>query len=176
MKILFFFFTSPLAEMFKTFEAKIHGTVLISEGPNKHIDATLTFTRYKIRLKDNQLNRIYLDPMLAQLIVDKMEYDFDKRLNQNDEKVFSIILKQRLNNLDKGLYHLDINLWNKIKANIIHHRYWIDREKEWFFKTIVAAAIGFLFGVIGSRIGYRQGYESGLREGKSQIQDTIRVK
>ncbi|MFC4263844.1 hypothetical protein ACFOWM_13185 [Ferruginibacter yonginensis] len=160
--------------MLKTFKAKIHGTVSIRQGEQSPIDQTITFTKYKIKLKDEQINRIYFDPLLVQVVADKMEYSFDKKLNKDDKKMFSIILKQKLNALDNCLYHLDISLWNKIKANIIHNRYWLDREKEWFFKTLVAATIGFLFAVIGGKIGYQQGYENGLKEGKAQKQDTIR--
>jgi hypothetical protein len=157
--------------MFKTFKAKIHGAVGISISHSEPPEMILSFTRYKIRLNDEQLNRIYLDPLLVQLVYDKMEYNFDKRLNREDEKMFSIILKDKLNALDKGLYHLEISLWNRFKANLIHHRYWLDKEKEWFTKTIIAAMIGFLFGLIGIFIGYRQGYNKGLKEGKEVLQN-----
>ncbi len=132
------------------------------------------FSRYRIFLEDEQINRIWYDPLLVQPVTHKSEYTFDKKLNKEDKKQFTIILTQRLNLLDNGIHHLDINLWNKIKANIIHKRYWVDREKEWFIKTLIAAAIGFVFGIIGSWIGYRQGYQNGLKEGKHQTQDTIR--
>ena len=55
-------------------------------------------------------------------------------------------------------------------CNIIHGRYLINRE--WFYKTLVTAAIGFLFAIIGSSVGYRQGHQAGLKEGKALRQDT----
>jgi hypothetical protein len=51
-------------------------------------------------------------------------------LNKEDEKKFAISLTQRLNNLDNGIHFLNISAWNKFKANVIHHRYWIDREND----------------------------------------------
>ena len=153
-----------------TFKAKIHGLVSISREGQSPVDTTITFTRHRIKLTDEQIGRFYLDPMVVQEVVHNAEYDFDKLLNKEDKKQFSIILRQKLNNLDKGVHHLDISRWNKIKANIIHHRYWLYREREWFVKTLIAAAIGFLFALIAGVIGYRQGHADGLREGKAQVQ------
>ena len=136
--------------MFKTFKARIHGAFPISIGDETPINPVVTFSKYKILLKDEQINRIFLDPFFAQVLSHKAEYDFDKLLNKEDKKKFSIILKQKLNNLDKGIQHLDISIWNKFKANVIHNRYWIDKEKEWFIKTIIATAIGALFALMGA--------------------------
>ena len=154
--------------MFKAFKAKIHGAASTSQGDQTPIDTILTFTKYKIRLRDEQVNRIYFDRLLVQLVTDKMEYDFDKRQNKDDKKMFSIILKQKLNALDTGLHHLDISQWNKIKANIIHNRYWIDKEKDWFFKTIIAVLFGALITFFVTKTSYKQGYNDGLKEGKKQ--------
>lgn len=159
--------------MFRTFKAVIHGSVSIREGEQQSVDRVVTFTKYRIRVDEAKINRLYFDPLLVQPIADGMEYEFDKRLNREDKKMFSIILKHRLNQLDNGLHHLDIDLWNKIRANIIHRRYWVDREKEWFVKTLIATIIGFAFALIANTIGYRQGYQNGLKEGKHQIQDSI---
>ena len=155
-----------------TFKAKIHGIVSISQEGQSPVDTTITFTGYRIKLTDEQIGRLYLDPMLVQEVVHNAEYDFDKLRNKEDKKQFSIILKHRLNNLDKGIHHLEISKWNKIKANITHHRYWLYREREWFIKTLVAAAIGFLFALIAGTIGYRQGHADGLKEGKTQSQSS----
>ena len=62
--------------------------------------------------------------------------------------------------------------WNGILMRFIHDRYWIQKNKDWFIKTLIAAAIGFIFGLIGSIAGYRQGFQDGIKEGKPQIQDT----
>ena len=115
--------------IFKTFKARIKEDVPISTGTQSPVDATITFSRRRILLKPEQIERIYLDPMLVRRIVDKEEYDFDKLFNNEDEKQFSIILKHRLNSLDDGIHHLNISLVNKIKANNIHPRYWrVSRE------------------------------------------------
>lgn len=74
--------------MFKTFKAKIHGTFAVTEGMDSPvIDTTITFTKYKLLLSEDQIGKLYLDPFVAKQIVHKMEYDFDKRLNRNDEKI-----------------------------------------------------------------------------------------
>ena len=139
--------------MFKTFKARIHSSYVISKENEIPISHTVTFSKTRIQLKEEQINRIYLDPLCTNALIYHGDYKFDKLLNRNDEKQFSIIL--RLNNLDTSIHHLDINLWNKFKANVIHHRYWLDREKEWFAKTIISTLIGFLFGIVGAYIGYK---------------------
>ncbi len=141
--------------MFKKFKAQIHGSFVISTNGQQPIDKTIEFTKTRIILKEEQLQRIFLDPFAQNALVYHGEYKLDKLLNKMDEKQFSIVLTNRMNNLDTGIHHLDINWWNKIKANIIHHRYWIDREKEWFAKTIISTLIGFLFGIVGAYMGYK---------------------
>lgn len=143
--------------LFKTFRAKIYSAVAIRTGDETSIDQTITFSKYKILLKEEQINRIYFDPLLVQVVAHKAEYDFDKIRNKEDEKQFSIILKQKLNVLDKGIHHLNISKWNKFRANIIHNKYWIDKEKEWFIKTIIATTIGALFALMGAYVGYKAG-------------------
>lgn len=151
--------------MCRTFKAKIHGSFLRSEGEQKPVDITVTFNKYRVLLEDNQIGRITLDPPWDKFIVaDKMEYRFDKKPNKEDKKMFSVYLFD-------NLYHLQISFWGKIRANIIHHRYWVDREKDWFLKTLIAAAIGFIFGLIGSIAGYQKGFQDGIKEGKAQSQD-----
>ena len=154
--------------MFKTFKAKLQDGVVTYESHPNSIAVTLTLTKYRIRVKDSDANRLYFNFFMVQLLIDKMEYDFDKLLDKDDKKQFSIVLKQRLNPLDSGIHYLDISFWNKIKANIIHHRYFIDREKEWFIKTLIAAAVGFTFAIIGNALGYHQGYQNGIKVGQSQ--------
>ena len=148
--------------LFKTFKAKIIHGVCVSYYENQPPpDLLISFSKYKILLKEEQINRFWLDPFQVQLVVHKAEYDLDKLLNKEDEKMFAIILRQKLNVLDKGIHFLDISAWNKFKANVIHNRYWIDREKEWFIKTIIATAIGALFALMGAYVGYKAGLRNG---------------
>ena len=145
--------------LIKTFKATIHGVFpMTTELPMP--DSLITFTKNRILLSEPQIGHLYFDPFQVQQVTDRMEYSFDKLNNSADEKMFSIILKIKLNNLDTGIYHLDISRWNKIKANIIHHRYWIDREKEWFLKTVIATTIGAIMALMGAYVGYRIGLQS----------------
>jgi len=153
--------------MIKTFKAKIIGSVVRSEGIQPPIDITIKFNKYRVLLDEKQINRISLDaPYDKFMLSDKMDYTFDKKVNKVDKKQFSVLLFD-------SYYHLKISNIDKIKANIIHGRYWLYREREWFLKTLVAAAIGFLFAITGQRIGYRQGHQDGLKEGITHPQDTI---
>lgn len=86
-------------------------------------------------------------------VVHDTTYRFDKDYNYNDDKVFVIFIGEEK-------YNLRIDFWNKIKANIIHHRYLLDKEKEWFIKTIIATAIGAIFALIGAYVGYKIGIQS----------------
>jgi hypothetical protein len=147
--------------IFKTFKAKIYGATWISTGNEIPVQQVLKFSKRKILLTDDQIKRGYFDPLLVQDIAHKTEYIFDKTLNKEDEKKFAIILKQKLNALDNGIHFLDINWFNKIKANIIHNRYWIDKEKEWFVKTLLAAFVGAAFALIGGFLGYKLGFQNG---------------
>lgn len=56
--------------------------------------------------------------------------------------------------------------WNSILMRFIHQRYWVQKNKDWFIKTLIAAIIGFLFSLIGLYLGYRQGYQNGIKAGK----------
>ena len=62
--------------------------------------------------------------------------------------------------------------WNGMLMRLIHERYWVQKNKDWFIKTLIAAMIGFLFSLIGLYLGYRQGYENGIKVGKASRQDT----
>lgn len=159
-------------QLFRTFQAKIHGTIAPVTGNEPPIDEIITFSRYRIILKKEQINRIFYTPVQQQPITHRSQYEFDKILNKNDKKMFAIILKERLNKLDSGIKFLDISMWNKIKANIIHHRYWIDREKEWFLKSIITAAIGAIFAIMGAYVGYKAGFQNGKATKTTTPQDT----
>lgn len=153
-----------------TFKAKIIScTDLSTLSRPAEVGIPFHFTKRNILFsKRHTQKRYYLSIPLACPFQHETQYTFDKVHDKEDKRRFIIYL-----NSDKNCgSYLQLTIWNKIKCNIIHHRYFIDREKEWFWKTLIAAAIGFVFGVIGSSIGYRKGYQNGLREGKSQSQDT----
>ena len=93
----------------------------------------------------------------------KLDIDHSSRTNNSRFQV----------TFDNGMKaNLIISEWEIMRMNIIHHRYFIDREGEWFLKILIVAAVGFLFALIGNTIGYRQGHADGLKEGKAQSQVT----
>jgi len=73
---------------------------------------------------------------------------------------------------DEKRVALITNKLNGIRLRIIHERYWVQRNSDFLFKTLIAAAMGFLFAIIGTTVGYRQGYQSGLKEWQAHHQDT----
>lgn len=140
----------PLAIMalFKTFQAKIYGTIAPYTPPEPAIDEMITFSKFRIILKEGQINRIFYTTILQQPVTHRAEYEFDKILNRNDEKKFAIILKQKLNHLDTGIHLLDISTWNKFRANVIHKRYWIQKNEDWALKAIIGTLIITLTGLL----------------------------
>ena len=141
---------------------------ITNEPIGKHI---LTFKKYKIIFpKEFITQTLHLEFFGACPFQNNAKYTLDKALDTNDKIKFQITI----NNECKAF--ININWYNRIKCNIIHKRYLIDREREWFLKTLIAALLGFLFAIIGSSIGYRQGYQNGLKEGKMQNQDTTTLK
>lgn len=158
--------------IFKTFKATIIGSWHIEDKVPKPTHREVSFSKRRIPLNPSQVERIYLDPMFVQLIADKAEYTFDKLINKEDKRKFSIIITQKLNALDDGIHYLDLSTWNKIKANIIHGRYWLYREREWFVKTLIATIIGAAFGIIGAFLGYKAGFQNGTKTTTPQLQVT----
>ena len=159
---------------FNRFKAEI---ISISRPPlqlpefNKPIDKTFVFSRNRIFFTQEQKEmHLRLEPPSDKHATSDfkhgMKYTFDKAYDNNDNLRFQISVGN--NNYSS---YLRIDWWNKFLCNVIHERYIISRD--WFYRTLVTAAIGFLFAIIGNMIGYRQGYQSGLKEGKAQTQDTI---
>lgn len=155
------------------FKATIHGMVG-NPSPDvggKKSFALFSFSKAKIWFGKNQKADMYSLGIIHGVcnFSNGAEYTFDKGYNKDEKKVWFI---SSLNGNTDCKSVINLDTWNKIKCNIIHGRYFLYREREWFIKTIIAAAVGFIFGLIGTGIGYRQGYENGLKEGKHQIQDT----
>jgi len=62
--------------------------------------------------------------------------------------------------------------YNGIKLRIVHKRYWVQKHWDDLLKTVITAAVGFIFAICGHTIGYRQGYENGIKAGLAHFQDT----
>lgn len=139
--------------MFKTFEGKIIGMPVKSEvGKPMFASLVLTFSKNRIMVKENQEGRFQLKFNKGNLTYGT-QYIFSKEYNEHDKKVYTITI-------DSDRYFIHLSYWNKFKANIVHNRYWISREKEWFVKTIIATAVGALFALMGGYVGYKLGIQS----------------
>lgn len=136
--------------MFKTFKAKIHGTVAITTGNNPPVDTTVKFSKTRIILNEEQTLALVVNSVEQDKLIYYPTYEFDKRPNKEDKKMFSVTL---INGGIRRTMFLDIDWKNKIKANVIHHRYWVDRQRDWFVK----AFIGLLLGLIATYIGHKMG-------------------
>lgn len=158
--------------LIKKFTAKIEGLgreATVDEFDRNFNWAIFEFTRSKILFTKRQTNKEYFQIFESCKIIDKTKYTFAKAYDDNDKKRFQIAYGE-----DDCKAFLKINWWNKIKCNIIHGRYFLHREREWFIKTIIAALIGFAFGLIGTYLGYRQGYQNGLKASQQQTRPTNR--
>lgn len=119
---------------------------------NKPIDITFEFSKNRIFFTQAQRKmNLILEPRSDRYATSDfkhgMKYTFDKVYDENDKLRFQI-------NVGNRNYSSFIKLsWHdRIICNMIHGRYIITRE--WLYKTVIVAAIGFLFGVIGIIIGY----------------------
>jgi hypothetical protein len=124
------------------------------------IDKEFLFSKSKIYFPKHKANKHYvIMGCLEQVgrLSDGKKYMFDKIYDEDTEKT---IFKISLEGSNGCGSELQIDLWNKLKCNIIHKRYWIDREKEWFLKTMIATAVGALFALMGAYVGYKIGIQS----------------
>jgi hypothetical protein len=153
--------------MIRTFKAKIFGAGLLTRPGDKQKDHFVTFTKRRTKLKPEQIERIIYGLNADKVFIHNAEYKFDKLPDKDENIKFSVII-------NGDIFYLDIDVWNKFKANVIHGRYWLYREREWFAKTIISLAIGFLFGLLGQKIGFNQGYKAGQNnQTQQETTDTL---
>src|SRR5580698_4419042 len=60
--------------------------------------------------------------------------------------------------------------WQLMKMNIIHQRYWVQKNGDWFVKTVVATLVGAILALAAQRVGYHEGYEQGIKDASFQHQ------
>ena len=152
-------------------------TILPTESPTfmgrpseDHFTFSKQFIRFPKSIREKWKNGYPLDLKNTNYVFHKMKYTL-KKLEADDSSRtknsrFQVIFE---NGIGMNLIMPEFQI---MKMNIIHHRYFVDREKEWFVKTVLATAIGFAFALIANTIGYRQGHADGLKEGKAQSQAT----
>ncbi len=142
-----------------TFKAKIQSLLIsgTTEIINANSENDYTFSRSKIFVDEKQLEaKPALHPFGNYVLKNQDRYTFDKVFDDNDNLRFQIKFE------NEYCAYLVINRKNKIICNIIHHRYFIDRNKEKLYEILIAAAIGFLF----SLIGYKKGFTDGKNDSK----------
>lgn len=157
-----------------SFKAKIKSTVRVATFSEFDKNAgwqIFDFTKSKIIFTKRQSKQTYFLTFHETCpFGDRSTYVFDKVYDENDKEQYQITINGQSNCTS----YLEINWWNKIKCNIIHRRYFIDREKEWFLKTLIAAFVGFMFSIIGLYLGYRQGYQNGIKVSQEKTQSPAR--
>ena len=142
------------------------GTATISV-PGK-IKEQFIFSRSRIFFTKNHTETsYYIHIPLAFEFRNEANYTFDKVYDKDEKKRFRIVFTNGIHSS-----FIKLNGINRIKCNIVHKRYLFQRDPDWFWKTLIAAAIGAIFGFIGSGIGYRKGFQDGIKYTKPQSQDT----
>ena len=154
-----------------TFKAKIHGCIRpIENGAPGQVVIPFKFSKRRILFTKKHPEKFYyLQIPLACPFQNNSDYTLEVKYNKEDEKGFLITIAGQQN----CKAYLNLNSWNRFKMNWIHRRYLIHRDTDWFWKTLIAAIIGFILTLIGTGIGYNRGYQSGLKEGKALHRYTI---
>lgn len=154
------------------FKAKILSAIsVITEdaGPSR-VTKDFSFTYRRILFdKRHDKRQYFLSIPLSCQFQHESEYTLATSYDKEGIKRFVITIGG-----DKNCSsYIEFSLWNRMKCNIVHKRYLPQRDSDWFYKTIIATAIGFLFGLIGVALGYSAGRQKTTIEEKSKTQDTI---
>lgn len=152
-----------------SFTAKILSVYYEAKVKTEPADHVYRFGKKKILLSKEQQEKwgtVYLGPFESHKIEHGLLYTIDKIEDNDGKKWFQIRFG------DDYKHYLEIDHWNRFKLNWIHKRYWVQKNWEWFLKTLVAALIGALVALIGTDLGYRRGYQNGLKEGLFLHPDT----
>lgn len=131
-----------------------------------------TSSTYSLNFSSSfEINRIVRHCVIKNWI----EYTLTKPENFNEKNQFRISFKDNIDNSECYSF-LEINWWNRIKLNLIHKRYLVQREKDKIWLVVISAIIGYIIGTIGNASQYKLGYQNGLKDGVKdlikQIQDT----
>jgi hypothetical protein len=150
--------------MIRTFKAKILGTGLLTRPGDKRTDHFVTFTKRRTKLKPEQIERIIYGLNADKVFIHNAEYKFDKLPDKDENIKFSVII-------NGDIFHLDIDVWNKFKANWIHKRYDIQNQNSWLIKFITAILQIIIGGIFVGIVTYNLGYRNGLQDGINKVQE-----
>lgn len=106
----------------------------MSEGAPNFPDKTVVFTKNRIKFKDKKLEQLFDSPYMVQPIKAGAIYKFSKEYNREDKKKYMVDIE------GSTKFVLDIDFTNKVKANILHNRYWVMREIKWLVPVIISVA------------------------------------
>lgn len=151
------------------FRGKIEGLAFestFSEMPHPIPD--FTFSRKRIWFSEKHKDKYYTNPFLTYFIQHESDYTFSKDYDKKEKKRFIVTFAG-----GKDASYIKLNWLNRIKCNIVHKRYIFQRDPDWFWKTLIAAGIGAVFGFIGGSVGYKSGFRDGTKQTKEAIRDTI---
>jgi hypothetical protein len=129
-----------------------HPKLKDSETQAKFKTPPFTFTKYRIEFPEefkNDTLHLIFDEVCP--FTDNAKYIFGKTVDDYDKKRFTITLE----NGNGCETYLNINWSNKIICNLIHKRYWWQKESNFLIKEIIklllAALLGFLIGLKSCR-------------------------
>ena len=63
-------------------------------------------------------------------------------------------------------FNLIPNWRNGIVLRLLHKRYWLLKNGDWFLKAVIPILFGAIVGVVINNIAYSKGYQNGLEAGK----------
>jgi hypothetical protein len=132
---------------------------------NKPIDDVFVFSRSRIFFNDQQMQQhLILEPPSpihsTTSFRNGIKYSFDKIYNDYDKKVFQITVGTHSYSSP-----IKLNWINKIKCNILHNRYFIQRNKDELYKIIFAAVVGGFISFFVATYSYEKGYKKGFSNG-----------
>lgn len=121
--------------LFKSFRAKIRNCIIKSSLINPApIDLNIKFTKKGLLLKDSQKGRIFLPGLTC---LEDCAYKFFLDTDLYGKKRYYI-------HIGRDKYELAISPSNRVKANILHNQYWIQKKGDEIMKIIIGSIVSAL--------------------------------
>lgn len=154
------------------FKAKVIDSYRWKTGEEGGLEGPCTFNFSKRRLYDRNEDdsAIYQKGIndSSLLFSHRSFYTIEKDYNKDERRVFKIVINE--NKKISGV--LELNWWNRIKCNWIHHRYWVQKEKDFILKTTITLLLGATIATLSTRRGYADGFREGTRQAKAEQIDS----
>lgn len=124
------------------FRGKIDLLAFESTLSESHIIPPFTFSKKRIWFSSKHKDKYYTNPFLTYFIQNESDYTFSREYDKNEKKRFVITYAG-----GKNASYLNLNRLNRIKCNIIHHRYWVQKP-EVYTKIFIGIVVGVVVGLI----------------------------